>query len=291
MSELTGVCVPVCTVFDESGQKIDDGRYLAHVDRMLDAGVDIVLPCGGTGEFAYLRPEEKRHLIDITGKHVQGKAKMLAQTSAIYLEDTLEATRHAVDHGADAVMVLPPYFEGPDARGVMAHYEAVAQASAVPVMVYNIPVHSGFDVTPEMFADLLKIDGIEYIKDSTGDFVRIQQLIETGGKVFNGGDPITYPALVAGCVGCVWGSVNFLPEAAVSLFRAVSGGDLSTGAALWKSLLRSQLFVWSHVYNASVKAAANHLGFDVGACRPPVLPLTSGETAELFETLESIRSL
>ncbi|NDG44373.1 MAG: dihydrodipicolinate synthase family protein [Gammaproteobacteria bacterium] len=168
MSELTGVCVPVCTVFDESGQKIDDGRYLAHVDRMLDAGVD---------------------------------------------------------------------------------------------------------------------------KDSTGDFVRIQQLIETGGKVFNGGDPITYPALVAGCVGCVWGSVNFLPEAAVSLFRAVSGGDLSTGAALWKSLLRSQLFVWSHVYNASVKAAANHLGFDVGACRPPVLPLTSGETAELFDTLESIRSL
>ena len=290
MSDLTGVCVPVCTVFDDSGRHIDDGRYLAHMDRMLDAGVDIILPCGGTGEFAYLRPEEKRHLIEITGKHVQGRAKMVAQTSAIFLEDTLEATRHAVDHGADAVMVLPPYFEGPDARGVMAHYEAVARVSTAPVMVYNIPVHSGFDVTPAMFRELLKIDGIEYIKDSTGDFIRIQELIATGGKIFNGGDPITYQALVAGCVGCVWGSVNFLPDEAVALFKAVKAGNLTEGAALWKSVLDSQLFVWSHVYNSSVKAAANHRGFDVGVCREPVLPLTPDETAELFATLESIKS-
>ena len=97
-------------------------------------------------------------------------------------------------------MVLPPYFEGPDEGGVISHYESVAHASSVPVMIYNIPIHSGFDVTPGLFSELLKIDGIEYIKDSTGDFIRIQELLQTGGKIFNGGDPITYPALVAGCV-------------------------------------------------------------------------------------------
>lgn len=288
MTDLNGVCVPVCTVFDESGETIDEGRYLAHIDRMLDAGVDIILPCGGTGEFAYLNGEEKRRLIEITGKHIQGRARMIAQTSAIYLADTVGATQHAADHGADAVMVLPPYFEGPDARGVMFHYESVARASSVPVMVYNIPIHSGFDVTPEMFGALLEIDGIEYIKDSTGDFVRIQQLLETGGKVFNGGDPITYQALVAGCVGCVWGSVNFLPHEAVRLFGLVQAGNLAEGARLWKSLLNSQLFVWSHVYNASVKAAAIHRGFDVGACRLPVLPLTDNERRELLATLAEL---
>ena len=288
MSDLSGVCVPVCTVFDQSGASIDEGRYLAHIDRMLDAKVDIILPCGGTGEFAYLSSDEKKRLIEITGKHIQGKAKMIAQTSAIYLADTIKTTQHAADHGADAVMVLPPYFEGPDARGVMSHYEAVAKCCSAPLMVYNIPVHSGFDVTPEMFAALLEIEGIEYIKDSTGDFIRIQELIETGGKVFNGGDPITYQALVAGCVGCVWGSINFIPDEAVALFRMVREGDLSAGAALWQKLIGSQLFVWSHVYNAAVKAAANHRGFDVGDCRDPVLPMTEAEAAELFESLETV---
>ena len=155
-------------------------------------------------------------------------------------------------------------------------------------MVYNIPVHSGFDVTPALFSELLKIDGIDYIKDSTGDFIRIQELLKTGGKIFNGGDPITYPALVAGCVGCVWGSVNFLPEEAVSLYRMVQQGDLSGGAALWQKLVDSQLFVWSHVYNAAVKAAANRRGFDVGNCRPPVLPLSAEESEELFDALDKV---
>ena len=198
MKSLSGVCVPVCTVFEDNPDKIDEPRYLAHVDRMLEAGVDIILPCGGTGEFAYLGPDEKRHLIELTVKHVGGRAAVVAQTSAIYLSDTIATTQHAVDSGVDAVMVLPPYFEGPDAHGVVSHYEAVARASSVPVMVYNIPIHSGFDVTPSLFSELLKIDGIDYIKDSTGDLIRIQELLKTGGKIFNGGDPITYPALVAG---------------------------------------------------------------------------------------------
>ena len=288
MKGLTGVCVPVCTVFDDTGTKVDEPRYLAHVDRMLESGVDIILPCGGTGEFAYLSTPEKRRLVEITGKHIQGCAAMVAQTSGIYLEDTLSATRHAIDHGADAVMVLPPYFEGPDERGVISHYEAVAKASSAPVMVYNIPVHSGFDVTPALFAKLLEVDGIEYIKDSTGDLIRIQELLHTGGKIFNGGDPITYPALVAGCVGCVWGSVNFLPDEAVALFKMVKEGDLNAAANLWQKLISSQLFVWSHVYNAAVKAAASYRGFDLGHCRAPVLPLDSGELKELHATLSDL---
>ncbi len=288
MKSLSGVCVPVCTVFEENPDRIDESRYLAHIDRMLEAGVDIILPCGGTGEFAYLDAEEKRRLIEITVKHVDGRAAVVAQTSAIYLSDTLATTQHAIDSGVDAVMVLPPYFEGPDERGVVSHYEAVARASSVPVMVYNIPVHSGFDVTPALFSELLEIDGIDYIKDSTGDFIRIQELLKTGGKIFNGGDPITYQALVAGCVGCVWGSVNFLPHEAVALYRMVQSGDLTEGAELWQKVIDSQLFVWSHVYNAAVKAAANRRGFDVGSCRSPVLPLSGGESAELFTALDKL---
>ena len=120
---LSGACVPVCTPFDPSGESIDETKFLDHIDVMIDAGVDIILVCGGTGEFAYLRPEEKRRMIEIAGKHVGNRAKYLVQTSAINTVDTIDNTKHAEDHGADAVMVLPPYFEGPDMEGVYYHYE------------------------------------------------------------------------------------------------------------------------------------------------------------------------
>ncbi|MDH3695126.1 MAG: dihydrodipicolinate synthase family protein [Gammaproteobacteria bacterium] len=286
--ELAGTCVPVCTPFDSSGENIDEGRYLAHIDAMIDAGVDIILPCGGTGEFAYLRPQEKRRLIEITGKHVEGRTTYLVQTSAINTTDTIDNTKHAEDHGADAVMILPPYFEGPDMEGVYWHYEHLAANTKAPIMVYNIPDASGIDITPADFSKLLEIDQIQYIKDSTGNFVRIQELLQTGGKIFNGGDPITFQALQAGCPGCVWGSINFLPNEAVELFDLVQKGQFKEANALWQRILPSQLFLWSHVYNPSVKAAANMRGYNVGDCRMPVQPLNKELTAELESTLKPL---
>ena len=257
MTELSGVCVPVCTLFNDD-ESIDERGYLRHMDQLIEAKVDIILACGGTGEFAYLSTEEKRYLIEVTGKHVESHAHFIAQTSAISLRETIDASKHAADHGADALMILPPYFEGPDAAGVYHHFEKVAEATDLPIMVYNIPVHSGFDITPDFFIKLLEIDNIEYIKDSTGDLVRIQELLQTPGKVFNGGDPIMYPALAAGCVGCVWGSGNFIPQEAVELYGLVQEGKLREANQLWQRLLPSQLFVWTHVYNSAVKSAANY---------------------------------
>ena len=287
MIELSGVCVPVCTLFNDD-ETIDEPGYLLHIDRMIEAKTDIILACGGTGEFAYLTTEEKRRLVEITGKHIEARASFIAQTSAISLRDTIDATKHAADHGADALMILPPYFEGPDAAGVYHHFEKVAEATDLPIMVYNIPVHSGFDITPDFFSKLLEIDNIKYIKDSTGDLVRIQELLQTSGKVFNGGDPITYPALAAGCVGCVWGAINFIPEEAVELYGLVQEGKLREANQLWQRLLPSQLFIWTHVYNSAVKTAANYRGFNVGQCRAPVLPLSSQDLSILTQNLDKI---
>ena len=287
MTELSGVCVPVCTLFNDD-ESIDEPGYLRHIDRMIEAKTDIILACGGTGEFAYLSTEEKRRLVEITGKQIDARASFVAQTSAISLRDTIDATRHAADHGADALMILPPYFEGPDAAGVYHHFEKVAEATDLPIMVYNIPVHSGFDITPEFFNKLLEIDNVKYIKDSTGDLVRIQELLQTSGKVFNGGDPIPYPALAAGCVGCVWGAINFIPEEAVELYALVQEGKLMEANQLWQRLLPSQLFIWTHVYNSAVKAAANYRGFNVGECRAPVLPLSNQDLSILTQNLDKI---
>lgn len=283
--ELIGVCVPVCTPFDDSGEKVDETKLRNHIDSMLEAGVHIILVCGGTGEFAYLRSEEKKRITEIAAKHIDGRAGFLVQSSAINTADTIEFSKHAEDHGADAVMILPPYFEGPDLEGVYYHYELLAAAIDTPIMVYNIPQSSGIDIKPDFFKRLLEIDNIEYIKDSTGDFVRIQELLTTGGKVFNGGDPITFHSLMSGCPGCVWGAVNAMPREAVELYDLVMADRLVEARDLWQRIFPSQLFYWTHVYNAAVKAATNLSGRPVGPCRKPVKPLTGAEMKQLEAAL------
>jgi 4-hydroxy-tetrahydrodipicolinate synthase len=288
MSDLKGICVPICTPFDKSGDRVDEGALSAHVETLLDAGVHIIMSCGGTGEFAYLTEPERRRIHELVGKQVHGRAGFIAQASAISTRDTIENAKAAQDAGADALMVLPPYFEGPTMDGVMWHYEHVAQAVRKPIVVYNIPQNTNRDITPPLFARLLQIDNIRYIKDSTGDLTRVQQLVATGGKIFNGGDTLAFSALVAGCIGCIWGGGNAMPREAVQLYDLVSQGNLSEAAALWQRILPAQIFYWTHDYNSSVKAATNLLGGKVGICRKPALPLGDDELAELKHALSAL---
>jgi 4-hydroxy-tetrahydrodipicolinate synthase len=115
---------------------------------MLEARVPIIAVCGGTGEFPFLAEGEKRRIAEIAGRHIGGRAKLIVQTSAIRTEDAIENSRHAEGAGADALLILPPYFEGPGESGVRWHYEQIARAVKLPIMVYNIPQYSGFDITP-----------------------------------------------------------------------------------------------------------------------------------------------
>jgi 4-hydroxy-tetrahydrodipicolinate synthase len=288
MEKLHGICAAMCTPFSEDGERVDEAAFRKQIDILLEAGSHIILVCGGTGEFAYLRPDEKRRLAETAARHIDGRCRLMVQTSAIGTRDAVENAKFAEDSGADALLVLPPYFEGPDARGVYHHYEKIGQAVGIPVVAYNIPAHSGFDITPAFFARLREIDNVRYIKDSTGDLVRIRQLIASGANVFNGGDPIAFESLMAGAVGCIWGACNAVPREAVALYDMVSAGDFSAAHQLWKRLLPLNLFFWTHVYNAAVKAATNLRVNAVGPCRKPVMPLTDDEVRELQDALTAL---
>ena len=288
MKELKGICAALCTPFTEDGEKVDETALKNHIDSMLDAGIHSILVCGGTGEFAYLRPAERKRIAEIASKHIDGRAGFMVQTSAINTADAIEFAKHAEGVGADCLLILPPYFEGPDNEGVYYHYEKISEAIKIPIMVYNIPEHSGIDVTPNFFKRLMEIDNIHYIKDSTGDIIRIQELLTTGGKVFNGGDPIAFFSLLVGCPGCVWGAPNAMPKESVDLYDLVTSGKLGEAKDLWNRMFPANYFFWTHVYNASVRAATNLSGRKVGPCRKPVQPLTDSEMSELREALKQL---
>ena len=291
MKELKGICVALCTPFTDDGEKVDETALKQHIDSMMEAGVHIILVCGGTGEFAYLRPDERRRIAEVASKHIDGKAGFMVQTSAINTVDAIEFSKHAEAVGADGLLILPPYFEGPNYDGVYYHYEQIADAIDIPIMAYNIPQSSNIDLTPDFLKRLMAIDNVKYIKDSLEDLKRIQELLLVGRdriKIFNGGDSIAFYSLVAGCPGCVWGATNAMPKESVALYDLVQGKQYSEAFDLWQRMLPANLFFTSHVYNAAVKAATNLTGRKVGPCRKPLMPLTEFEMGALKKAMSRL---
>jgi 4-hydroxy-tetrahydrodipicolinate synthase len=285
MSELKGICVPICTPFADDGKRLDEGALKAHIDWMVEAKVHIIAVCGGTGEFPFLSEPEKRRIAEIAGKQIAGRCQLIVQTSAIRTEDAVDNSKHAEGAGANALLILPPYFEGPGETGVRWHFEQIGKAIKIPIMVYNIPQFSGFDITPEVYARLRQIDNVRYIKDSTSNMLRIEQLSAMGPGVFNGCDYLNFYGLMAGASGCFWGGANAMPKEAVRLYELYVAGKLGDALALWHRMQPLNRLLWSLPFNAVAKAATNLSGHKVGDCRRPVPPLTADQMAAVKEAM------
>jgi 4-hydroxy-tetrahydrodipicolinate synthase len=288
VSQLKGICVPICTPFAENGNRVDEPALLAHIDSMLEAKIHIIAVCGGTGEFPFLSEAEKRQITKISAKHIDGRCKLIVQTSAIRTEDAIENTKYAESVGADAVLMLPPYFEGPGESGVRWHFERIGNATKLPIMVYNIPQFSGFDITPEVFSRLREIDNINYIKDSTSNMLRIEQLAASGANVFNGCDYLNLYGLMAGSAGCFWGGANAMPKEAVELYNLYQQGKLGEALRLWHRMQPLNRLLWTLPFNPVAKAATNLSGRKVGECRRPVLPLSAEQMAAVKDAMSSL---
>jgi len=290
MSQLRGVCTPICTVFTENGSGIDENGQRKHVDTLLEAGIHIICVCGGTGEFSFLTTQERLSLAEIVAGQVDGQAKLIVHVSAVMTEETIEYAKHAEGLGADCLLVLPPYFEGPTLEGAFEHYERVANAVNTDIMAYNIPVHSGIDLQTDFCQRLMEIDNINYLKDSTGDFIRNQQSIKAGIPLFNGADPLMLHCLMAGAVGCFWGTSNAIPRQAVKLYSLCMEAQWDQAMDLWREIYAVNDFVWNNPFNPSVKALGNLLGYDLGQCRRPVQPLTADEMSCLGDAVSDLNS-
>ncbi len=288
MADLQGICTPICTIFSEDGSRIDEIAQKKHLDTLLNAGIHVIAVCGGTGEFSFLSREERLKLTELVARHIDGRAKLIVHTSAVMTEETIDYARHAEDHGADCLLVLPPYFEGPTLAGSYEHYEKVANSVNIDLMAYNIPLHSGIDLEPEFVQQLMEIDNVRYLKDSTGNFLRVQQLVSNGVRLFNGSDPLMFHGLIANAVGCFWGTSNAIPEQAVMLYEYCQKKQWEEGRLLWSKIYAINDFIWHNPFNPSVKALGNLLGHDLRNCRRPVQPLTESEADRLKQLVAEI---
>ena len=288
MSDLKGVCVPICTPFKDNGASLDLKVFEANIDSLIENGVHIIAINGGTGEFPFLAEDEKRKLAEVAVKRAKGRVKVIVQTSAIRPEDAVEYSKHADGIGAETRLLLPPYIEGPGEAGVRWHYEQIAKAIKTPIMAYNIPVYTQFDITPEIFARFSEIDGIKYIKDSTADPSRIEKLAGQGSKVFCGCDFLNFFAIVNGAAGLFTGSGNVGPALIRKMWDLSKSGDYGQAEKVWKKLQPISRLLWTLPFNPVAKAGSQMTGRPAGLCRMPVPPLSKDEWKRVEDAVAAL---
>ncbi len=292
MSEFRGIFSPVCTPFTDGGERIDEDKLRRLIDFQLENGVHGIIPCGGTGEFFNLSPEERKRVTEVTIAHVNRRVPVMPHTGACSTKETIELSKHAESLGADALMIVPPYYDVPSEDEVVGHYEAISRAVPLPIMVYNIPAHSKINLTPELLHRLVEIENVRMLKDSTGDLVQFQRVLaELSDKlvIFNGSDTGAFAGLAHGARGCVWGVVNPIPRQCVDLYElVVEQQELLKARELWAKLYPINHFFETEGYAATAKASTRMAGVDIGEPRLPFRPLSEVKRAELRKLLEPL---
>jgi len=288
MAELDGINLAMQTPMHADGS-IDYARWEALIDVYIDAGVHGLVLGAGTGQHPYLTRDECNRLYELGARRIDGRCNLICQTSALVVDEVIARSRHAQGLGADALMILPPYLEGPeDDNGLFEFYRSIDTRVEVDIVGYNIPQTTGIGISVELFKRLNQLDHFNYIKDSAGDLTTHQEYLATGYPVLNGCDPNTVFAFIAGAQGCIWGGANYMPRESVQLYNLVASSDHAGAMALWQRMIPSLLCIWRGQYIPKVKAASRLRGFDGGSVRAPLQNLDEAALAELEASLEPL---
>ncbi|WP_166821651.1 dihydrodipicolinate synthase family protein [Brevibacterium limosum] len=283
--QFTGVLAAVVTPFTADGSAIDVDGIRRQVDHIVAGGVHGLVPGGSTGEFTALTVEERKASNRAYIDAAAGRVPVVAGTGALNTAETIELTRDAKDAGADAVMIVPPFYDAPDFDALIAHYASVTEAVDIPIMYYNIPAATGVELSAEQLGELGRRTGATSYKDTGGDFpkfteVRFDQAEDI--QALNGWDTLTFAAFALGAEAGVWGAASIIPGLCAELYQAVVvDKDLDRGRELWAKINPICVFLESHNYAGAIKTGTALVGVDAGPTRSPILPLADEYVDEL----------
>jgi len=282
-----GILPALVTPFTDDGKAIDEGRLRVLVSHCIELGVHGVVPCGTTGEFVNLTTEEKKRVIKIVVDEVNGRVPVVAGTGASGTDQALEMTKYAKDVGAEAVLIVTPFYLKPADRGIYEHYDTIASEADLPIILYNIPQCTGLPLPWQMVEDLAQIPNIVGIKDSSGQLSFILAVLEKVRdkiKVICGHDEVVVAALAAGCSGAILASANVIPDIWVQVYNHVKNGELQKARELqYKVQKIARIIAGSGA--VSTKEALNMMKIKVGPVRKPLS--VGGELT--YEAREELR--
>jgi 4-hydroxy-tetrahydrodipicolinate synthase len=280
-----GLSVAVVTPFRDG--QLDLATYREQIEFQIAAGTTCICPVGTTGESPTLSHEEHERVIAEAIQIAAGRIKVMAGTGSNSTSEAIRLTSRAAAEGADAALLVAPYYNKPTQEGFYRHYQAIAETVGIPLCIYNIPGRTGKNIEPDTICRLAELENIALVKEATGSLDQASQVLAvTDLTVLSGDDSLTLPLMSIGAEGVVSVVGNILPHDMIALVNAYQTGDLQR-ACEWHHklfpLCRDMLGLATNPI--PIKAAMQLLGRDTGELRLPMTPLDADGLARLRATL------
>lgn len=281
----TGSGVALVTPFDESG--VNTGELKKQVERHVDAGTRAIIVCGTTGEPSTMTVDERELAISTCVECAAGRLQVIAGTGGNDTREAVRWTRRARELGVDAALVVTPYYNKCTQRGLIAHYTAIADASDMPIIAYNVPSRTGVNMLPETFARLSEHENICGMKEASGNIEQVTELARLCADdiaIYSGNDDQVLPLLALGGQGVISVSANIVPERVAKMVDMYMAGDIAGCRDIQFALNPLNKALFCEVNPIPVKTAMRLMGMDVGNLR---LPLTEME-GEMLARLKAV---
>ena len=270
---------------------VDYKTFAEFIEFQIASGINALVAVGTTGESATLSPEERKEVIRFTVKQVNGRIPVIAGTGTNNTAHVLEFTKSACGEGADAVLVVTPYYNKATQKGLINHYTAVADAAEKPVIMYSVPSRTGCNILPDTAAILSQHPMIAALKDANGNMDQTVETIAKCGEqldIYSGEDSLTVPMLAMGGIGCISVLSNVVPQMAVEMCDKFFAGDVAGSAALQCKMLPLIRALFSEVNPIPAKAAVAAMGFGEEYLRMPLSYLEDDHRANLLKQMRAL---
>ena len=281
----SGACTALVTPF--LSNQVNYPMLEQLLRRQMESGIHAVVLCGTTGEAPTLTDAEKIEIFRRGKSFVEDGCTIIAGTGSNCTAHTVDLSIAAEEAGADALLVVSPYYNKATPEGLYAHYEAIARAVHIPIILYNVPSRTGVDMPVEVYRRLSRIPNIVGVKEASTDITKITKILAACGprfSVWSGNDDLTLPVIALGGKGVISVTANVAPVQVQALASAALDGDLDTASSLQLRLQPLNELMFCAVNPIPVKAAMRLIGYDCGFCRLPLTPLPG----EHFEKLEKL---
>lgn len=291
---LEGAYTAIVTPFTPDRAQVDWKALDRHIEAQIKGGISGLVPCGTTGESPTLSMEEHAQVIERTVKVAKGRVPVLAGAGSNSTRETIHLCKAAEAAGADAVMVVNPYYNRPSQEGLIRHVELVTREVERPVVLYNIPGRSAVELTVDTMLTLLdRCPTVMGVKDATGNIDSCQQLVSRAGdrvQVISGDDALTLGMMAVGARGVISVTSNLLPGEVEAMARAATAGDWELARARHFALLPLHAAAFCEPSPAAVKGVLAHRGLMSEVVRPPMFELTAAGKERVLSALEEYQA-
>lgn len=285
----TGCGTAIATPFTASGINYDAFGEL--IEDQIKNNIDAIIVCGTTGESATMSKEEKKEIIKYAINKINKRTKVVIGTGSNNTKNAIEMSKFAEEAGADALLVVTPYYNKTTQTGLIAHYKAISESVNIPIIMYSVPSRTGVNILPETCLELSKIDNIVAIKEASGNISQVAKIASLCGDnldIYSGNDDQIIPVLSLGGKGVISVLSNIMPKHTHDMVYKYLNGELQEATKMQLEALELIDMLFCEVNPIPVKYALNVIGYDYGIPRLPLVELSKDKQEKMVKVLKKM---